>query len=99
MSVSIDGHVDNYVPDNHGIFITSAQGQGAIEGTVNDCEGKGIELLRVYPHTLIQLRMSGPSAQMSSTRPSTQLLSLDVSMQPWHRLATLRIRSVKNETG
>ena len=40
MSVSIDGHVDNYVPDNDGIFITSAQGQGAIEGTVNDCEGK-----------------------------------------------------------
>jgi hypothetical protein len=32
----IEGSKDNYVPDAHGIFVTSAQGEGAIEGTVSD---------------------------------------------------------------
>ena len=32
----IDGKVDNYVPGENGVYITSAQGEGAIEGTVAD---------------------------------------------------------------
>lgn len=32
----IDGKRDNYVPDSRGIFVTSAQGEGAIEGAVSD---------------------------------------------------------------
>jgi hypothetical protein len=34
----IEGEVDDYVPDENGIFTTTAQGEGAIEGTVADYE-------------------------------------------------------------
>ena len=32
----IEGNKDDYVPDAHGVFVTSAQGEGAIEGSVGD---------------------------------------------------------------
>ena len=32
----IDGKTDDYVPDKNGAFVTSAQGEGAIEGVVED---------------------------------------------------------------
>lgn len=32
----IEGKKDDYVPDAHGVFVTSAQGEGAIEGSVGD---------------------------------------------------------------
>jgi hypothetical protein len=32
----IDGKKDSYAPDQNGVFTTSAQGEGAIEGTVKD---------------------------------------------------------------
>ena len=32
----IDGKMDNYVPDERGVFTTYAQGEGAIEGSVED---------------------------------------------------------------
>jgi len=34
--VHVDGKVDDYVPDAKGVFVTSAQGEGAIEGTLSD---------------------------------------------------------------
>jgi len=32
----IDGKKDNYLPDSHGVFRTYAQGEGGIEGTIDD---------------------------------------------------------------
>merc|ERR1712166_1504559 len=32
----INGKVDDYVPDKNGLFTTSAQGEGAIEGAIQD---------------------------------------------------------------
>ena len=32
----IDGKKDDYVPDAHGVFVTSAQGEGGLEGTAAD---------------------------------------------------------------
>ena len=32
----IDGKQDDYVADDNGVFVTSAQGEGAIEGSVAD---------------------------------------------------------------
>ena len=32
----IEGETDSYVPDKNGVFTTSAQGHGAIEGSVAD---------------------------------------------------------------
>ena len=32
----IDGKTDDYVPNENGVFVTTAQGEGAIEGTVAD---------------------------------------------------------------
>jgi hypothetical protein len=37
----IDGKTDDYVPDAHGVFVTTAQGEGAIEGTIADYEVSG----------------------------------------------------------
>merc|ERR1712113_270499 len=35
---AVNGKVDNYVPNTHGEFTTSAQGEGAIEGEIDDYE-------------------------------------------------------------
>eukprot|EP00316_Scyphosphaera_apsteinii_P016554 CAMPEP_0119319946 /NCGR_PEP_ID=MMETSP1333-20130426/50902_1 /TAXON_ID=418940 /ORGANISM="Scyphosphaera apsteinii, Strain RCC1455" /LENGTH=203 /DNA_ID=CAMNT_0007326503 /DNA_START=312 /DNA_END=926 /DNA_ORIENTATION=+ len=39
--VQIEGNIDQYVPNTHGEYSTSAQGEGAIEGNIDDYEIKG----------------------------------------------------------
>ena len=41
-AIAIDGKLDDYVPDKEGVFTTSAQCEGAIEGT-------GYEAFRLHP--------------------------------------------------
>jgi len=37
----VGGKLDEYVPDGNGEFTTSAQGEGAIQGTIDDYEIQG----------------------------------------------------------